>query len=158
MFSAIADPKKTSIPPPRKAVPPYLNFAPLENADAALTASASRYTKALAGAQTDGELRVDGQSLAELNALLMESERKLTTVAGLPGRPWFKHQIYAPGAYTGYGVKTLPAVREAMDQEQWKEADDQIPVVAKVLHDEAALMDSAAALLEKASKSGSKTE
>ena len=104
------------------------------------------------------ELRVDAESLAKLNALLMESERKLTTVAGLPGRPWFKHQIYAPGAYTGYGVKTLPAVREAMEQENWKEADEQIPVVAKVLQDEAALIDSASDLLERASKSGSGPE
>jgi N-acetylated-alpha-linked acidic dipeptidase len=158
VFTAIADPKEKSVPPLRKPVPPYLNFAPLENADAALSASANRYTKALATAENGGEMRIDAEQLAELNALLMESERKLTTVAGLPGRPWFKHQIYAPGAYTGYGVKTLPAVRESMDQENWKEADDQIPVVAKVLEDEATLIDSAAALLEGASKNRSKPE
>ncbi len=158
VFTATADPKKTSIPPPHKPVPPYLNFAPLENADAALTASANRYTKALAGAQAGGQLHIDAEALAKLNTLLMESERKLTTVAGLPGRPWFKHQIYAPGAYTGYGVKTLPAVREAMEQENWKEAEDEVPVVAKVLQDEAALVDSASDLLERASKSGSGPE
>ena len=150
VFSAIADPKKTSMPPPRKPVPPYLNFAPLENADAMLTASAQRYTRALSAAQANGEF--NSQSLAKINALLIESERKLTTQAGLPGRPWFKHQIYAPGAYTGYGVKTLPAVRETMEQEKWKEADEQIPVVAKVLEDEATLIDAAAALLNQASK------
>ncbi len=155
VFTAIADPKKTSIPPPRKPVPPYLNFAPLENADAALTASANRYTKALSAAQADGEIHIDSQSLAKINELLIESERKLTTQAGLPGRPWFKHQIYAPGAYTGYGVKTLPAVREAMEQEKWNEADEQIPVVAKVLEDEAALIDSAATILDRASKTES---
>jgi N-acetylated-alpha-linked acidic dipeptidase len=155
LFAAIADPKKTLIPPPHKPVPPYLDFAPLENADAALTASANRYSKALSAAQANGELHIDSHLLAQINTLLIESERKLTTPAGLPGRPWFKHQIYAPGAYTGYGVKTLPAVREAMDEEKWREADEQIPVVAKVLEDEATLIDTAATLLDRASKTQS---
>jgi N-acetylated-alpha-linked acidic dipeptidase len=155
LFAAIADPKKTSIPPPHKPVPPYLDFAPLENADAALTASANRYSKALSAAQANGELHIDSHLLAQINTLLIESERKLTTPAGLPGRPWFKHQIYAPGAYTGYGVKTLPAVREAMDEEKWREADEQISVVAKVLEDEATLIDTAATLLDRASKTQS---
>jgi N-acetylated-alpha-linked acidic dipeptidase len=152
VFTAIADPKKTSVPPPRKAIPPYLNFAPLENADAALTASADHYTRALSALQENGQFGIDPGPLAKINELLQESERKLTTPAGLPGRPWFKHQIYAPGAYTGYGVKTLPAVREAMEQEKWKEADEQIPVVARVLEDEAALIDSAAGLLDQAAR------
>ncbi|HEY6446398.1 MAG TPA: M28 family metallopeptidase [Acidobacteriaceae bacterium] len=148
VFTAIADPKKTSTPPPRKAIPPYLNFAPLQNADAALTASADHYTRALSAAQAGGQFEGHAEKLAKINQLLLESERRLTTQAGLPGRPWFRHQIYAPGAYTGYGVKTLPAVREAMEQEKWKEADEQIPVVAKVLENEAALVESAADLLD----------
>jgi N-acetylated-alpha-linked acidic dipeptidase len=145
VFTAIADPKKPSVPPARKAVPPYLNFAPLENADAGLTASAERYTKALAAARAKGE--IDPQTLAEVNALLIQSERKLTLDAGQPGRPWYKHMIYAPGAYTGYGVKTLPTVREALEQENWKQAEEQVPIVAKVLEDEATLIDTAAGLL-----------
>jgi len=96
----------------------------------------------------DGNLTVDAQTLAEINGLLLQSERKLTSDAGLPGRPWFKHQVYAPGAYAGYGVKTLPAVREAMEQENWKQADEEVPVVAKVLKDEAAIIDKATALLD----------
>jgi len=68
----------------------------------------------------------------------------------LPGRPWFKHQVYAPGFYTGYGVKTIPAVREAIEQKQWKEADAAIVRVGKVLLDEAAVIDSAGAELERA--------
>jgi N-acetylated-alpha-linked acidic dipeptidase len=147
VFAATADPKKTSVPPERKAVPPYLNFAPLENADATLTESADRFTKALAAARSKGDLNIDPQRLAEINGLLILSERKLTSDAGLPGRPWYKHQIYAPGAYTGYGVKTLPAVREAMEQENWKQAEDEVPLVAKVLEDEAALIDSVTKLL-----------
>jgi N-acetylated-alpha-linked acidic dipeptidase len=147
VFTAIADPKKTSLPPPRKPAPPYLNFAPLENADATLTQSADRFTKTLAAARAKGDLGIDAQTLAEINGLLIQSERKLTSDAGLPGRPWYKHQIYAPGAYTGYGVKTLPAVREAMEQENWKQAEEEVPVVAKVLQDEAALIDVVAGLL-----------
>jgi N-acetylated-alpha-linked acidic dipeptidase len=146
-FTATADPKKTSVPPARKAVPPYLNFAPLENADATLTESADRFTKALAAARAKGNLSIDPQTLAEINGLLIQSERKLTRDAGLPGRPWYKHQVYAPGAYTGYGVKTLPAVREAMEQENWKQAEEEVPVVAKVLEDEAALINTVTGLL-----------
>ncbi len=77
----------------------------------------------------------------------MQSERKLILPTGLPGRQWYKNQIYAPGAYTGYGVKTLPGVREAMDQEDWKVAEAEIPIVAKVIEDEAALIDNVSGLL-----------
>jgi N-acetylated-alpha-linked acidic dipeptidase len=87
--------------------------------------------------------------LAKLNTLLIQSARKLTLDAGQPGRPWYRHQIYAPGAYTGYGVKTLPGVREAIEQDNWKLAEEQVPVVAKVLEDEAALIDTVTALLAK---------
>jgi len=76
--------------------------------------------------------------------MLIESERKLTTAEGLSNRPWFKHQLYAPGFYTGYGVKTVPAVREAIELKKWKLADEGIVVVARVLQDEAALISSAA--------------
>ena len=86
-------------------------------------------------------------SLTDVNKLLIESERKLTTAEGLPNRPWFKHQIYAPGFYTGYAAKTMPAVREAIAQKQWKEADAGIVVVARVLQAEAELISAAAAKL-----------
>ncbi len=114
-------------------------------------ASAEHLGKSLSAATTKDGFNVDAQKLADINALLIESERKLTTAEGLPGRPWFKHQIYAPGAYTGYGVKTLPAVREAMDREDWQLAQDQVPIVAKVIEDEAELIDQMAALVTPAS-------
>ncbi|MGA7312844.1 MAG: transferrin receptor-like dimerization domain-containing protein [Silvibacterium sp.] len=154
VFAATADPKKTSVPPPHKTVPPYLNFAPLENADATLTQSAERFAKALSAVRVKGDLAVDPQILAQINALLIQSERKLTLDAGQPERPWYKHQIYAPGAYTGYGVKTLPRVREAMEQENWKLAEEQVPVVAKVLEDYAALIDTVTGLLLQTSTTG----
>ena len=91
-------------------------------------------------------------SIEAINTKLLQSERKLTSADGLPGRPWFKHMVYAPGYYTGYGVKTIPGVREAIEQKKWKEADEQIGRVAQVLQDEAGLIDSAARELEGAQK------
>ncbi|MEJ7701720.1 MAG: transferrin receptor-like dimerization domain-containing protein [Pyrinomonadaceae bacterium] len=65
----------------------------------------------------------------------------------MPRRDWFKHQIYAPGFYTGYGVKTLPAVREAIEQRDWKEAGEQISIVAKTIENFAAEIDKATLLI-----------
>ena len=148
VFTAIADPKKTSVPPPAEDVPPHLNFAPLQNASDALTHSAERYQKALEKVSSNGELTVSPTVLQALNQKLMQSERRLTSPEGLPRRPWFEHLIYAPGAYTGYGVKTIPGVREALEQKKWKEADEQIARAASALQDEATLIDSAAQELE----------
>ena len=99
--------------------------------------------------ENNGELAVSSASLQAVNAILLQSERKLASQEGLPGRPWFKHMIYSPGQYTGYGVKTIPGVREAIEQKKWKEADDQMQRAGAVLQDEAALIDSAAQELEK---------
>ncbi len=140
VYEAIADPKKTMMPPAREPVPPYLNFAPLENALDLLTRSTDKYEKALAAAG-------DRASVA-VNAKLIESERRLTDTIGLPNRPWYRHMIYAPGFYTGYGVKTIPGVREAIEQRRWTEAESQIARVSKALESEAALLDSAADLLK----------
>jgi N-acetylated-alpha-linked acidic dipeptidase len=76
----------------------------------------------------------------------------LISPEGLPGRPWFKNLIYAPGFYTGYGVKTIPGVREAIEQEQWKEAEQEIARVAAALRAHAELIESVAADLEKAAQ------
>jgi N-acetylated-alpha-linked acidic dipeptidase len=149
VFTAVADPRKTSVPPPVLEVPPHLNFAPLQNASDALTHSAERYQKALEKVSTNGELAVSPAELQALNQKLMQSERKLTSPEGLPGRPWFEHLIYAPGQYTGYDVKTIPGVREAIEQKKWKEADQEIVRAANALQAEATLVDSAAQELEK---------
>jgi N-acetylated-alpha-linked acidic dipeptidase len=152
VFTATADPQKTFVPPKPEEVPPYLNFAPLENATDALTQSAQRYQKALEKANANGGVALASAPLSPLNALLVQSERKLTNPEGLPGRPWYKHEIYAPGVYTGYGVKTMPAVREPIEQKKWKQADEGIIEVGRILAAEAALINSAAAELEKAIK------
>src|SRR5437867_3575087 len=106
--------------------------------------SAAEYRRALEHVNANGGAALVSASLAEVNKMLIESERKLTNAEGLPNRPWFKHQLYAPGFYTGYGVKTVPAVREAIELIKWQQADEAIIVVAHVLQDEAALISSAA--------------
>lgn len=136
VFEAIADPKKKMVPPSREPIPPYLNFAPLDNAADNLTRAAEAYEKALAKA---GET-----ASANVNAKLIQSERRLIDSGGLPDRPWFENLIYAPGFYTGYGVKTIPGVRESIEQKRWSEADKQILRVGKALQNEADLLDDAA--------------
>jgi N-acetylated-alpha-linked acidic dipeptidase len=147
VFQATDDPKKPLIPPPVEPVPPYLNFAPLDNATVALARSAMEYRQALEKINANGGTAMAAASLADVNKLLIESERKLTNDEGLPNRPWFKHQIYAPGFYTGYAAKTMPAVREAIEQKEWKQAEAGIVVVAHVLQDESELISAAAAKL-----------
>lgn len=143
VFDAIQDPKRTLIAPKSKPVPPHLNFAPLDNAVATLTDSAERLEKAW---------EKGGAGLAEerrraLNRKLIESERRLTGPEGLPQRPWFKHLLYAPGTYTGYGVKTIPGVREAIELDRFAEAEAEVARVAKALEGLAAHLDDAASEL-----------
>jgi N-acetylated-alpha-linked acidic dipeptidase len=141
VFTATADPRKQYVPPSKQPIPPYLNFAPLENAMATLAQSAQRYDAA--------RQKANASNVKAVNAKLIESERRLTDDAGLPGRPWFRHMIYAPGFYTGYGVKTIPGVREAIEQKRWQEADQQIQRVGGILTKEADLLDEATAALSK---------
>ena len=147
MFKATFDPRKPTVAPPREEAPPHLNFAPMENAQEKLARSAERYKRALA--QKQGTFsESEASHLAALNAKLIESERKLTNDEGLPRRPWFKHLLYAPGVYSGYAVKTVPGVREGIEEKRYTEAEQEIGRVGKVLEDEAALVDSAAQMLE----------
>jgi N-acetylated-alpha-linked acidic dipeptidase len=152
VFTATADPKEPLVAPVQEDLPPYLNFAPLDNAAAALTRSAARYQKALEKAQCDGAATFARASLQQVNRTLIESERQLTSPDGLPGRPWFKHQIYAPGFYTGYGVKTLPAAREAIEQKKWNEANSALEGIGKILDSESALILQASEELENAAQ------
>jgi len=146
VFAAILDPKKPTVAPKIEPAPPIVGFAPLENAAAKLSDSAERFDRAFDRAVAAG---AGGRNLAEANARLLRAERMLLSDAGLPGRPWFKHQIYAPGFYTGYGVKTLPAVREAIEQRKWKLADDEIAAVARVIDREADFVAGIAAELDR---------
>ena len=152
VFTATVDPKDVFNPPSKEDPPPYLDFAPLDNAVERLTRSSARYQKALEKAHANGGAALAPASLQQVNRPLIESERRLTSADGLPGRPWFIHQIYAPGFYTGYGVKTLPAAREAIEQKKWKEADAALAEIGRVLDAESALIENAAEELDDAVK------
>jgi len=141
-FEIAADPTKTYVPPKPQPPVPYLNFAPLQNAVARLQQSARDYDRAAASLPSDAPNASVRE--AALDQALMHIEQALTRPDGLPRRPWFRHQIYAPGFYTGYGVKTVPGVREAIEQKQWTEANQQIEIVAKVIENYAAQVDRAA--------------
>jgi len=148
VFKATLDPRRPTVAPQHEEVPPHINFAPLENARDMLSRSAERYRKALAQKQLNlGD--EPASMLAMLNTKLIQSERMLTSEDGLPRRPWYKHLLYAPGIYSGYGVKTMPGVREGIEQKRYAEAEQEIVRVAKALEQEAALIDSAAEILEK---------
>ncbi len=146
IYQAVDDPTQTWVAPKRLDAVPYINFSPLENAVAALKTSAAAYSKAMTAATAGGKVPPP-EVQQRLDEILMKTERALTTTAGLPRRPWYVHQIYAPGFYTGYGVKTLPAVREALEQRDWKEAEQQMSVVAGAITGFAKEIDRATALL-----------
>jgi N-acetylated-alpha-linked acidic dipeptidase len=131
MYALAADPTQTYHPPEPKGPVPHLNFAPVKNALAALEVASKAYDEALAGRMADGGL--PAARTAELNRVLMSTERLMTRDEGLPRRPWFRHQIYAPGFYTGYGVKTLPGIREAIEERKWEEAAEQMDHAAAAL-------------------------
>jgi N-acetylated-alpha-linked acidic dipeptidase len=134
-YKAAADPKKVSVPPPVDVVPPYFNFAPLDQASDDLTAAAADYEKAFAAHATSGNSAVDLD--------LIKVEHALTDPQGLPNRPWFENMVYAPGFYTGYGVKTLPAVREAIEQKDWAIVDVQIARTSAAIEREADVLKKA---------------
>jgi N-acetylated-alpha-linked acidic dipeptidase len=150
VFTATADPQKQYVPPSKQPLPPYLNFAPLENGAEAYARAAQRYRQAVTRLNENAGAAWQSPALKAINGKLMLTERTFTTSQGLKERPWFKHQIYAPGAYTGYGVKTIPAVREAMEENKWQEADQGAVVVGQVLMNEASLVDTMAQELEQA--------
>jgi N-acetylated-alpha-linked acidic dipeptidase len=152
MFKATFDPRRPTVAPVREEVPPHLNFAPMQNAVDSLTRSAKHYQQALSQKQASLGDDAVAAKLGNLNRELIESERRLTNADGLPRRPWYKHLLYAPGVYTGYGVKTVPGVREGIEQKRYAEAEQEIVRVAKALEDEAALIESAARLLEGAGR------
>jgi N-acetylated-alpha-linked acidic dipeptidase len=138
MLKAVQDPTTTFIVPKQKDVVPFLNFAPLQNSVAKLNESAKRYQTKRSNLSAAGQ--------AELDRVLYGSERALTRTEGLPRRDWFRHQIYAPGFYTGYGVKTLPGIREAIEQRNWKEAAEQIQIAANTIERFAAEIEKASNL------------
>ncbi|MBT8146346.1 MAG: M28 family peptidase [Gammaproteobacteria bacterium] len=124
VYDLALDPTRTLVAPLKKADVPHFNFAPLKNALDELEKAAVAYAEVVAEGLA---------ASASENKLLYTSERELTRDDGLPGRPWFTHHIYAPGFYTGYGVKTIPGVREAIEERQYNLVEDEIHVAADVV-------------------------
>jgi N-acetylated-alpha-linked acidic dipeptidase len=144
-YALTSDPKRPLLPPPSLETPPFLNFAPLDNALATLDKAAADYNKARAAASGKA---LSAESLKTLNAELTQAERKLSSPQGLPRRPWMQNLIYAPGWYTGYGAKTLPGVREAIEERRYADVDTEIARAAQVIDDEAAYVEHLATELE----------
>jgi N-acetylated-alpha-linked acidic dipeptidase len=148
VFTAVADPRRKLLAPVVESVPPSINFSPLENAASALTQAADRYRKALDASRP----RLTPDAIRALNKGLIQSERQLTDDSGLPRRPWYRHLLYAPGFYTGYAVKTMPGVREALEQREYAEAEREVVRVAGALTREAELLDGLTRTLEQLAK------
>jgi N-acetylated-alpha-linked acidic dipeptidase len=142
-WAATAPPGEIRVAPEKRGEVPFLNFAPLQNAVARLGTAAKSYDRALRspGPSAPPEAR------RAADAVLRRAEQALTRDEGLPGRPWFKHFVYAPGFYTGYGVKTLPAAREAIEEREWAAAARGIESTAEALSAFTDEIDRAAAAL-----------
>ena len=139
---AVADPRQPFVAPAREASVPAFDFSPLEKASASLADAAKEFEAARSGAE-----RHPGRSLQRVNEILRSAERALTREEGLPRRPWFKHYVYAPGFYTGYDVKTLPAVREAIEEKEYAEVEANVKKTAEAIERLAAVVRQAAAAL-----------
>ena len=126
-FTYAADPTKIFRGPEKEMPVPYLDFSALQNALASLEAASQTF------ADSSDLKNIPADKLSKLNTLLYQCEQQLLTEKGLPRRPWYRHTIYAPGYYTGYGVKTLPGIREAIEQRNWDEARQQIHIASQAL-------------------------
>lgn len=146
VFAVTNDPRRPKVAPKLEVVPPYVNFAPLQNAADALAKSGEHYNKALAAVLKGSP---DAAKMTALNAKLLTAERLLLNDGGLPTRPYYKHMLYAPGLYTGYSPKTVSGIRESIELKDYKLAESEVPRVAKAVNDEAVFVEEMAVELEK---------
>ncbi|MGH8144728.1 MAG: transferrin receptor-like dimerization domain-containing protein [Rhodanobacteraceae bacterium] len=146
-YKLASDPRHPLAPPVRLTAVPKIDFGPLDSAAKQLKQSAQSYAKAYDTRAANG-LDIPSSQLHQANQLMGTLEQRLLDAQGLPGRPWYKHFIQAPGALTGYAPKTIPAVREALDAHDWSRADKYAAVTAKVLDNYRAQLDKLTALLE----------
>ncbi len=143
VYTLAEDPTLKLQPKVYKGDVPFLDFSSLDNALAKLKSRTEEFQLLYPKAQ-----QLDAAKKKQLNDILYLAERSLVQQNGLPRRKWFKHQIYAPGFYTGYGVKTLPGIREGLEENQWKEAQDNIRIVALTLDQFTQQVEAANALLK----------
>jgi N-acetylated-alpha-linked acidic dipeptidase len=145
-YGLVRDPRDPKSAPAKLTPPPHFDFAPLANAQDSLAAAAKAFEDAYSK-WLKADSPEPAAQLKSVNELLVKSEREFLATDGLAHRPWFKHLLYAPGLYTGYDVKTMPGIREALEQGQWSDVDAEIRRVAAALLREAHLIDSAVILL-----------
>jgi N-acetylated-alpha-linked acidic dipeptidase len=145
-FDLASDPTRPLAAPAAEGEVPFLDFSPLDNAVARLKRSARAYDEAFAAQGARG-LELDVAKKSQLDAQLASLEQALTSEQGLPGRPWYQHLVYAPGVYTGYGAKTLPGVREAIEERQWDICAQYIRITAQAIDRYSNQLDAAAVLL-----------
>jgi len=146
VFELSSDPTRPLLAPVSEAPVPFLDFTPLDNAVTHLTSSARAFDAAYAQQFAAG-VTFPAPRAAQVNALLRGLERALTDPQGLPGRSWYTHLVYAPGLLTGYGAKTLPGVREAIERSQWQTAEEYSRRTAAALSNYCDQLDRATALL-----------
>ena len=151
VYFATSDPRDPIFVPARQEAATQANFDPLDKASDLLTKAAERYDSEYSAALTRMASAAGNQArdanLRSINQALLQAERALTSDDGLRGRPWYRHLLYAPGFYTGYGVKTMPGVREAIEQHEWGNVDPEIVRVAAALTREATLVNQIAEAL-----------
>jgi N-acetylated-alpha-linked acidic dipeptidase len=143
-FELAADPTKSSGLPTTLTRVPHLEFAALEDAVDRLRRSAKAYDDALAKGASD----LSDARLARLQVLMFDIDQTLAPNVGLPGRTWYKNLIYAPGRFTGYGAKTLPGVREAIEDQRWADANLYAKLTADALNAYSERLDKATAVLK----------
>jgi N-acetylated-alpha-linked acidic dipeptidase len=156
IYAIAEDPRDPIQAPAEQAPPPHFDFAPLLDAQDSLAAAASRFEKAYdhwsdrsRGAGPEQASASHGEAaLRAINEQLLQSERAFLDTAGLKQRAWYRHLLYAPGFYTGYDVKTMPGIREALEQGAWGEVDGEIVRVADALKREASLVGGASRKLD----------
>ena len=141
-YRLAADPTKSSGLPTVLDRVPHLEFAALEDAVDHLKRSAKAYDEALA----KNAAKLTASQVAHLQALMFDIDQTLAPEVGLPGRNWYRNLIYAPGRYTGYGVKTLPGVREAIEEQHWDEANRYVKLTAAALNVYSDRLDKATAV------------
>ncbi|MDG1708586.1 MAG: transferrin receptor-like dimerization domain-containing protein [Emcibacteraceae bacterium] len=145
-YKAAANIREAFQEPTLREEVPYINLSPMQNAVDRLIASGQSFDMAY-DAMADGGFGLSNANVDKLDKLMYQIEAKLTRPEGLPRRPWYRHHVYAPGYYTGYGVKTLPGVREGIEEYKWDETQEQMAKLAEVLNAYCDQLDDATALM-----------
>ncbi|MEZ5758002.1 MAG: transferrin receptor-like dimerization domain-containing protein [Emcibacteraceae bacterium] len=146
-YKAAANIREGYVVPELREEVPYINLSPMQNAVERLKLSSKAFDDAYK-AMSEGGYKLSKGNVNKLDKLMYQIEARLTRPEGLPRRPWYRHHIYAPGYYTGYGVKTLPGVREGIEEYKWGETQEQMAKLAEVLNAYCDQLDTATKVMQ----------